>query len=526
MSELGALLDNVNDMSNKELLSILDMSSDWASSEDCKYFVYRPVPISTYFHSSPAKIRAFFGGNRSSKTYSHVMDYAIQFTGKPPKHLEGKIPEYRLDQNRRLRLCMEDYPNSFLKIIWPYIQQLVPRDYICDVVKGGDGRIKAITNFKGGFIEFMQYDQGVTKFQGSSRHSVGSDEEPPEDVRDENLMRIVDTDGDETFSLTPVSGALKYLYDKVYLIRGREVEREYDFILDEKGRLANVIPKDFRDIDITGGDKDTHVFFANIFDNPVISTKAAIRILSKFPKEEMIVRAKGHFMFLSGLVYKEWNENNHVIDPFNAWHMPDTQRDYTLYVALDTHPRTDHAALFLVVRRDGLKFLVDEIFSGSRVKEFVQEIKDKCMGVVPRLIICDPLAWEPDPATRSCLAVDMARAGLNNPLPRKAPKAKSRGILLARQELTLDDRGYSSIYVTSNCVNFRREISHYAWDNWKKSIQSTKGEKQKPIDKDDHFMEDFYRLILMQPTWVPPEEYEDDYQISLPGVGASPVTGY
>ena len=239
----------------------------------------------------------------------------------------------------------------------------------------------------------------------------------------------------------------------------------------------------------------------------------------------MIVRAKGHFMFLSGLVYKEYNEATHVIPEFNAWWKPDTKHDYTLYVAMDTHPRIDHAVLFMVVRRDGLKFIVDDMFSGSKVKDFVQEVKDRCMGVTPRMIICDPLAWEPDPATRSCLAIDMAKAGLNNPLPRKSSKAKTRGILMARQALSVDDEGYSDVYVTENCHNFRREIMRYAWDNWKKSTINVKGEKQKPIDKDDHFMEDFYRIILCEPTWEPP--YEDSRrQVQLPGVGASPVTGY
>ena len=204
-------------MSRAELLELVKLTDRWASNQDHKFFLYKPAPVLKYYHADPCKCRVVLGGNRSSKTYSHVEDMAIQFTGLVPPSLDGLIPPHRLERGRRLRLEMIDYPNAFQKVIWPTVQQLVPDYLITDVVRE-QGRIKAITNAHGGFLEFMQYEQDVKKHQGSSRHGVGFDEEPPQSIRDECLMRLADTNGEETFSLTPVSEIdrpILWIYDKL-----------------------------------------------------------------------------------------------------------------------------------------------------------------------------------------------------------------------------------------------------------------------------------------------------------------------
>lgn len=516
----------------KEIREAIEMTELYASTEDSKFHLYDPAPVARLYHASPAKIRAVFGGNRSSKTYSHITDYSAQFTGVEPASLRGLMPAHRLDPTRRLRLCMGDYPNSFTKVIWPCIKQLVPSNYIMDVVKDS-GRIKAITNRYGGYIEFMQYDQDVSKFMGASLHSVGYDEEPPEDIRDENLMRLVDTDGEETFSLTPLSGALKYLYRKVFMKRGREVEKLWEFILDKHDRLIDVRPGEMIDKMIPGEkqDQDIHCFFANIFDNPGITRKAAIRILSKFPKEELIVRGKGHFLFRSGLVYSGFSDTTHLVEPFTDWYEGPTSGDYSLYLAIDPHPRTPHAVTFMVVDKNNTMYVVDEIFEDCTADVLVKKIQEQCHGKVPEDILIDPIATTPDPSTKSRFAWDLVEYGLV-PAPYPGSKNKERGIIMTRKALTPmkngvpDPTGKPSLYFTHNCANSRYEISCYAWDDWRKHDQNTKGEKQEPIKKNDHFMENLRRLVLHRPEWQSLEELEDTYEHELVGTGRSATTGY
>jgi len=534
IEELASLSEDfkgyLDTLSEAELREMILLTDSLATAFDTKFHVYESAPIAHKFHESSAKIRAAFGGNRSSKTYSHIIDYGAQFCGEAPPSLEGIIPKHRLDPTRQNRLCMNDYPNSFMKVIWPYIRQLIPADKVAGVEKDS-GRIKAIHNYQGGLLEFMQYDQDVEKFQGTSRHSIGYDEEPPEDIRDENLARLIDTDGEETFSLTPISGALKYLYDKVFLKRSREVENDYDFILDNKGRLIDAIFSHHRDVEILGdeADPDIHCFFYNIFDNPAISKEAAIRKLSKFPKEETIVRGKGHFLFISGMVYPGFSDHLHVIPDFNDWYSGDTQQFYTLYVAIDPHPRVPHAVLFLVVSADGTKYLVDDLYTDCNAEALVDAIRIKCRGRIPELILIDPMAYTPDPSTKSCLATDLIDFGMNDPFPIAASKDKARGILRCQQLLApAETSGKPGVYVTDNCSNFRREITRYSWDDWRKHERNTKGPKLEAVKKDDHFMENFYRLVLADPQYIDPITYDDilDEMRAEQAVGRSAVTGY
>lgn len=492
---------DLSNLSRQELIELIELTQRWTDPMDHKFYLYKPNPIMEVFHGSPASTRALFGGNRSGKSYSLSMEFATTFTGQVPASIEHLVPPKRVDASWRQRLITIDYPNSFQKVIWPYMELLIPADKIVDVVKE-QGRIKAITNVKGGFIEFMQCEQDVKKHQGSSRHRIGYDEEPPKSIRDENLMRLVDTNGEEIFSLTPVSEIDKpiiWIYDEIYEKASRIVEMD-------SGALTSV--------SLPEGNPDIHVFFANIYDNRAISKQAADRILSLFPTEERSVREKGKFLFEAGRVYKEFSDA-HLIDPFDWWRRPGT-----LYLAIDTHPRTNTAVLFLWVDEKGSKFLVDELFIPLNTKpvipgqppfeEFVEYVKAKCMGVRVELEIIEPGAFIPDPSTGSCLAYDLMASGLDDPMPIAAPKDLANGIIrtkAALRERNLD--GKPSFRIFRTLTHWRHEITHYVWDYYKKDTALTKGEKQKPLDKDDHFMECMYRLILMNPQYVPSMGTED-----------------
>ena len=506
--DINKLLTNAT---KEELVELLKLTENWRGDKEHKFYLYQANPVPYYFHKSMAKTRALFGGNRSSKTYSTMIDYASQFKGEVPKTMEGVIPQHRIDMFRRNRLCMNDYPNSFLKVIWPYVQQLIPSDDISDVIKDS-GRVKAIVNKQGGFLEFMQYDQDVSKFQGSSRHSIGYDEVPPQSIRDENMMRLVDTDGEETFSLTPTSEANSGASDR-WLLDEIADKASTTFELENGQIIQRTNPE---------GDKDVEVFFADIYDNVAIGKEAADRILSKYSDDERLMRQKGKFMFFAGLVYKEFNDQVHLIPPINNWW---EGNKYTIYVAIDPHPRTPHAVLFMAVDQYNTLFLVDELFIETKTsRELVEAIQAKLMGKIPELIIIDPIANTPDPINGACLAWDIAEQGLY-PVPIAASKDKSRGIIMVRSALSFKER---TLYICRNLVRTRFEITHYVWDAYTKDNSNKHGVKQKPVDKDDHMMENLYRLCLLNPLWIEEYEQTSEYtsQQQKRKLGRSYVTGY
>lgn len=55
-------------------------------------------------------------------------------------------------------------------------------------------------------LGFKAYDQGRTKFQGTSKHLVWLDEEPPMDIYSECLTRTMDCDGIMLCTFTPLEG--------------------------------------------------------------------------------------------------------------------------------------------------------------------------------------------------------------------------------------------------------------------------------------------------------------------------------
>ena len=75
-----------------------------------------------------------------------------------------------------------------------------------------------VNNIFGGVgkIGFKSCDQGREKFQGSSLDFVWFDEEPPEDIYDECLMRVLDRNGDIFGTMTPLKG-LTFIHDEIYL---------------------------------------------------------------------------------------------------------------------------------------------------------------------------------------------------------------------------------------------------------------------------------------------------------------------
>ena len=55
-------------------------------------------------------------------------------------------------------------------------------------------------------LGFKSYEQGRKKFQGTAKHVIWNDEEPPEDVYDEELLRTMTCNGIVMNTFTPLSG--------------------------------------------------------------------------------------------------------------------------------------------------------------------------------------------------------------------------------------------------------------------------------------------------------------------------------
>jgi len=234
----------------------------------------------------------------------------------------------------------------------------------------------------------------------------------------------------------------------------------------------------------------------------ILEHKNIERMLSQYPEAEKEARAHGKFGHLIGLVHKGFEPKIHVIEPFTI------DNNYSVYMALDTHPRVPDACLWMAVNEKNQKYIIDELSFTGTDAEIAAKIKQKetSWNVQKRLI--DPSGFIDDKRTNERSYADRLRAlGLNflagskNLLEgiRKTDDAFSYQVKEGQMIVSPE------IFIFSNNINLIHELLNYVWDEYVGKGADEKDPKARPKDKDDHFVEDLHRLLLANFTYIRPE---------------------
>lgn len=142
-------------------------------------------------------------------------------------------------------------------------------------------RIMELTN--GSQIFFKSADSGVAKFTGRSIKYAAIDEDCPEEIYREILWRCFDQQGDIWGTITPLYSS--WMYNSIYRNQYKDPEIE--------------------------------VIFGSIFDNADnLNIKEIERIRNSHSVDELDARLYGKFLKFAGLVYKEFDDNLHLIPSF------------------------------------------------------------------------------------------------------------------------------------------------------------------------------------------------------------------
>jgi hypothetical protein len=229
---------------------------------------------------------------------------------------------------------------------------------------------------------------------------------------------------------------------------------------------------------------------ASTYDNPYLKPADIVEFESTLSEDEKTCRIHGIPLELSGLVYKGYSHDRHVLKTLpSGWkdfNTPPT--DYILYINIDVHPQTNHAVLFTFVAPTGQKFIARELWVKERsIDNLAKEIIQMSAGYTVARRECDPIAWIPHPMTDRTMADEFTANGI---VVTKASKAKEYGILKMSQEFSKRD----NIYVSPNLPRFHFEINRFIYDK-----------ENRPIDKDDHLMECMYRTFINDPIWFDPQ---------------------
>ena len=317
---------------------------------------------------------------------------------------------------------------------------------------------------------FMQNQLSV---ESSDWDWIHVDEPCPEEMWKGMARGLVDRHGNAWFTCTPL--AEPWINDY--------------FIPASKARSTFDEP-------YTQGDR--WVLTGSMHDNPYLTPEAIKAFEDELTEDEKACRIAGIPAALSGVIYKNFDREVHVYGeaPY-GWDRTDLPpEDYCLRVWIDPHPKTPHGVLFFGTSPQGYTFIFAEMFQQGLINHLSQEILERLEGRFVQDWFADPAAFLENPIDGRRMADEFYDAGIPV-LP--ATKDLSYGILRTNQQFKeRDNAGRPTIQVNEECSRFLWEIDRYIWD--------PKGNREKPLDKDDHLMECLYRGVLSGFEYVDPRE--------------------
>ena len=226
------------------------------------------------------------------------------------------------------------------------------------------------------------------------------------------------------------------------------------------------------------------------------------KMIAEYDDDDLQARVKGKFHHLIGLVFKNFNRKIHVIKPFKI-----TKEDFIVIEALDPHPRNPDALLWLAIDRKGTKFIIDEVYSKMKTSELAAYALKREDKYRIECRMADPSAFNKDQHLeddRPLAARLYDEYGLNYI---KGTKNRSGADRRIRDALDYEKVGEEvllapELYVFNTCERTIWELEHYQWDDWRGKAAERKAPMEKPMDKDDHMIENLGRILLREFSFV------------------------
>lgn len=340
-------------------------------------------------------------------------------------------------------------------------------------------------------FDIMTYDQDPKQFEGVTLGWAYFDEPPPEAILRATIARMR-RGGIIMIKATPISGSA-HLYDMF-----AEGSLEVEVVLREGEEPVKVKRSVYTQTSDVESACKQHGVRGHLEHSDIE------RMIAEYPADELQARVYGKFQHLVGLVFKRWDRKIHVIKPF-----PINERDFTVYHYLDPHPRNPDAGLWLAVNSKGTKFVCDELWVTPEDKrDLADKIKRKNSQYRVYGMWADPWIFNKDQhhdSNDKNLSEQLSDEGLTY-LP--APKQRTASDERIKTALNYNQvNGHMiiapEVYVFSSCERTIWEMEHYRWDEWTGKAADKHNRKEKPVDKDDHMIENLGRALISEHQFVP-----------------------
>ena len=431
---------------------------------------YKPHRSQQRFHKSRCQGKLYIGGNRSGKTVGGGTEAVMRLIGKHP--FRDDLPHAPV----RGRMVTVDIEDGIKKIAIPEIQRWMPKKFLkkgsWDESYDKQSRTLSLTN--GSTLEFMSYEQAVEKFAGTSRHFVWFDEEPPKEIFNECMMRLVDTDGDWWITMTPLI-EMSWVKDEIY-----------DPIKD-------------------GRRDDIFVLEVNTEENPHINISALDRLTSVGQSDsEKAARRSGSFISHTGRIYGPTvfstelasaggNVFEDVLKYPQIWR---TLLQWEHFVMWDHGLNNPTAILFGCYDEEGKIFVYEEIYERDMIIReyallFLRRVEE--LGITPQYIVGDPAIQNRLPNSGTSIQTEYAECGVNISLGNNDVRAG-----ISRVQGRFAKR---LLFISERCVHTLRERENYRWDRYASSkIENRRNAKDVPLKKNDHAMDALRYGVCSRPA--------------------------
>lgn len=438
---------------------------------------YKPHEKQRRFHESQKRIRLFCGGNRSGKSTAGIAEDLAFALGKSSwQEEDGRdLPECPT----KGLIAAPDFINSHKKVIVPKLKELAPKSFFKKIERGQHGVESRFYCTNGSVIDLMSYDQDHMKYEGADYDWAHFDEPPPRDIWIAVRRGLLDRGGRAWFTLTPL--------------------RE-PWIFDEIHSQA-------------GFDDSIDTFQVDIRDNPYLIPEEVDEFEKSLTIDEQEARLHGKWMHLTGLVYKEFSRDVHVVKDFKI------PMEWPKGLVVDPHDRKPFAmAWFAVNPKNDIYFYdewPDEPFHEIRSADWIIDDyagivkqKEKSFSDSIRWRIMDPnFGRAIDVRNKLTIAEEFEPHGLY--FDTEVDDGIERGHLAVKQTLRyLKDKPISSInkpklFFLERCWNTIFGMEHYQWDEFVKA--ESKGFKEKPKQRYKDFPDLVRYTIMFEPYYQPLE---------------------
>jgi len=389
------------------------------------------------FHKDVSRSRWLFGGNRTGKTECGAVEAVTRAVGS---QTEGWVVSlsYTVGRDVAQSKILKYLPKRFIKeIVMKSGNKENPEYGVIDFIIV---RNKLGTTSK---IGFKSCDQGREKFQGVSLDWVWFDEEPPEDIYQECLLRTLDRGGSVWGTMTPLKGR-SWLYDKIYLGNRHSIHQmSWD-------------------------------------DNPYLGKREKRKMEMNLSKEALDQRKYGRFALHSGLVFPEFGDEN-LREPFAI------PKSWERILSIDPGYRNPTGAVW-VAKDDGENFWVfhDYCESEKEIGPLAKDIKDiNARYKMPNQVFMDTASLQETLGSPEPVATKFMKHGLI--VDTNVNKSLLDGIDKLKA-MFKDCLGNRRLFIFRNCQSLIKELKSYSW-----------GDDNKPIKRGDHCI-DALRYAIMTPT--------------------------